>query len=56
MRNPRVQSVFLDDCPVHRAAFALGGQQILAVGRRPHFYVYDVAAGSVERIEGPRAG
>ena len=53
VRNPRVQSIFLEDCPVHEAAFAMGGSQILAVGRRPHFYVYDMAAGRVERVGGP---
>ncbi|GAX80986.1 hypothetical protein CEUSTIGMA_g8421.t1 [Chlamydomonas eustigma] len=53
VRNPRVQSVFLEDCPVQQAAFAKGGAEIIAVGRRPHFYVYDLAAGHVERVAGP---
>ena len=53
MRNPRVQSIFLEDCPVHQAAFAHGGSQIIAVGRRPHFYLYDVVSGGIERVGGP---
>lgn len=28
MRNPKVQSVFLEDMPIHRAAFASGGNQV----------------------------
>ena len=28
MKNPKVQSVFFDDMPVHRAAFANGGAQV----------------------------
>ncbi|KAG1679825.1 hypothetical protein FOA52_012738 [Chlamydomonas sp. UWO 241] len=53
VRNPRVQSIFLDDMPVHKAAFACGGTHIIAVGRRPHFYMCDLAAGKVERVTGP---
>ena len=29
VRNPKMQSVFLDDMPIHRAAFASGGSQVL---------------------------
>eukprot|EP00955_Chlamydomonas_euryale_P059265 357327-Chlamydomonas_euryale.AAC.1 len=53
VRNPRVQSIYLEDTPVHRAAFACGGSHILAAGRRPHFYLYDVAASRIERVPGP---
>ena len=28
VKNPKVQSVFFDDMPVHRAAFADGGAQV----------------------------
>jgi hypothetical protein len=28
VRNPKMQSVFLDDMPIHRAAFASGGSQV----------------------------
>ena len=27
--------------------------QIIAVGRRPHFYLYDLAGSKVERLSGP---
>eukprot|EP00798_Chlamydomonas_sp_ICE-L_P000057 gene57-12875_t len=61
-RNPKVQSIHLEDCPVQQAAFANGGAQaafanggaqIIATGRRPHFYIYDLAASSVEKVLGP---
>ena len=56
VRNPRVSSIILEDCPIHKASFAMGGRQIIATGRRPFFYIYDVTASKVERIEGPRIG
>lgn len=48
--NPLVQSLFLEDLPVHTAAFALGGTKVLATGRRRHFYVADLEAASLERV------
>ena len=29
IRNPKLQSVFFEDMPVHRASFANGGAQVL---------------------------
>lgn len=29
IKNPKVQSVFFEDMPVHRASFANGGAQVL---------------------------
>lgn len=52
VHNPRLQAVFLEDCPVTQAAFCPGGSQVLCVGRRPHFYVYDVDAARIDRIPG----
>lgn len=28
VRNPKVQSIFLDDMPIHQAAFASGGSHV----------------------------
>jgi U3 small nucleolar RNA-associated protein 18 len=50
--NPRVQSVFLEDMPVRQAAFAAGGAQVLAAGRRRFFYVLDLESAKVERVAG----
>lgn len=51
MRNPVLQTVFLEDCPIQQAAFTGGGGQLVAAGRRPHFYVYDMVAAKV--LAGP---
>jgi hypothetical protein len=40
-----VQSLFLEDCPIHTAAFAAGGSWVVAAGRRPFYYVADLNTG-----------
>jgi len=50
--NPRVQSIFLEDMPVHQAAFAGGGAQVIATGRRSFFYVLDLETAKIERVLG----
>lgn len=50
--NPRVQSIFLEDMPVHQAAFAGGGAQVIATGRRSFFYVLDLETAKMERVAG----
>ena len=51
-KNAHVQSVFLADMPIRSANFTPDGNQVLISGRRKFFYVYDVAAGRVEKING----
>jgi hypothetical protein len=41
-RNPKVQTVFLEDMPIHTARFSGDGRQVIMSGRRRHFYVYDL--------------
>ena len=48
--NPKVQGVFFEDLPIHKACFANGGAAVVAAGRRDYFYVYDLARGAVERV------
>lgn len=48
--NPLIQSLFLEDMPVHCAAFCQGGTKVLATGRRKHFYVADLEAAALERV------
>lgn len=48
--NEKVQSLYLEDLPIHQAAFACDGQQVVAVGRRKFFYIIDLACSKVERI------
>ncbi|RUS25002.1 WD40-repeat-containing domain protein [Jimgerdemannia flammicorona] len=50
--NPKVQSVYLSDMPVHSSAFDPTGTTILATGRRKYFYIYDVQAGHVDKSQG----
>jgi U3 small nucleolar RNA-associated protein 18 len=52
VRNPLIQSLFLEDLPIHTARFAAEGAQIVASGRRRFFYVVDLGAQKVERIKG----
>jgi U3 small nucleolar RNA-associated protein 18 len=48
--NPKVQGVFFDDLPIHRACFSGDGSQVVVAGRRRYFYVYDLQGGAVERV------
>ena len=48
--NTKVQGVFFEDLPIHKACFANGGAAVVAAGRRDYFYVYDLARGAVERV------
>ncbi|KAK9839364.1 hypothetical protein WJX84_010773 [Apatococcus fuscideae] len=50
--NAKVQSVFLEDMPIHQAAFCRGGSQAVVAGRRKFFYIFDLGAAKVERISG----
>lgn len=50
LRNPLVQSLFLQDCPIHSAAFASGGNVVVAAGRRPFYYIADLHTGKLERV------
>ena len=54
-RNPRAASWFLEDLPVHKAAFTAGGAHVVLTGRRPFFYLLDVQSQSVERLASLRA-
>ncbi|CAO3599685.1 unnamed protein product [Absidia cylindrospora] len=50
--NHKIQSVFLPDTPIHSAQFHTSGDQIIATGRRPHIYIYDIQSGKVEKSPG----
>eukprot|EP00882_Tetradesmus_deserticola_P018443 GHRQ01019810.1.p2 GENE.GHRQ01019810.1~~GHRQ01019810.1.p2 ORF type:complete len:191 (-),score=89.59 GHRQ01019810.1:798-1370(-) len=53
LRNPLVQSLFLQDCPIHTAAFAAGGGKVVAAGRRPFYYIADLNTAQLERVVTP---
>ncbi|XP_042501379.1 U3 small nucleolar RNA-associated protein 18 homolog [Macadamia integrifolia] len=54
-RNTKIQSIFLEDCPVRRAIFLPDGSQVIAGGRRKFFYSVDLVKASVDKI-GPLTG
>ncbi|KAL6012739.1 hypothetical protein ACLOJK_003228 [Asimina triloba] len=54
-RNTKIQSVFLEDCPIRKAAFLADGSQVIVGGRRKFFYSFDLVKAQVDRI-GPLTG
>lgn len=48
--NSRVASVLLPDLPVHSAGWTGDGLEVIATGRRPFYYAYDVGAGTAQRV------
>ncbi|KAH7673690.1 U3 small nucleolar RNA-associated protein 18 [Dioscorea alata] len=54
-RNTKVQSIFIEDCPIHKASFLPDGSQVILSGRRKFFYSVDLVKASVDKI-GPLTG
>ncbi|XWS41077.1 hypothetical protein CRYUN_Cryun17cG0049600 [Craigia yunnanensis] len=54
-RNTKIQSVFLEDCPVRKASFTPDGSQVIIAGRRKFFYCFDLVKAKVDKI-GPLVG
>lgn len=54
-RNTLVQSIFLEDCPMHKASFLPDGSRVILSGRRKFFYVFDLVKAAVEKV-GPLLG
>jgi U3 small nucleolar RNA-associated protein 18 len=50
--NPKVQGVFFEDLPIRTAEFSADGSEIFLCGRRKFFYVYDLAAAAVKKVQG----
>ena len=48
--NSRLASVHLKGLPLASAGWTGDGREIIATGRRPFFYAYDVAGGAAQRI------
>lgn len=49
-RNPKIQSVFIEDLPIHKASFLPDGSMAIAAGRRKFFYTFDVVKGALDRV------
>ncbi|XP_038725696.1 U3 small nucleolar RNA-associated protein 18 homolog [Tripterygium wilfordii] len=54
-RNNKIQSIFLDDCPIRKASFVPDGSQVIVAGRRKFFYSFDLVQAKVDKI-GPLVG
>ncbi|XP_065861028.1 U3 small nucleolar RNA-associated protein 18 homolog [Euphorbia lathyris] len=54
-RNTKIQSIFIDDCPIRKAAFVPDGSQVIIAGRRKFFYSFDLVKAKVDKI-GPLVG
>ncbi|KAJ6831100.1 U3 small nucleolar RNA-associated protein 18-like protein [Iris pallida] len=54
-RNTKVQSIFLEDCPIRKASFLPDGSQVIVSGRRKFFYSFDLVKAAVDKI-GPLTG
>lgn len=50
--NPKIQSVFFKDMPIHHAEFHPSGDQIVVSGRRKFFYIYDIQSGVIDKCPG----
>ncbi|KAJ0963286.1 hypothetical protein J5N97_028408 [Dioscorea zingiberensis] len=53
--NTKVQSIFIEDCPIHNASFLPDGSQVILAGRRKFFYSVDLVKASADKI-GPLTG
>lgn len=54
-RNTKIQSIFLEDCPIRKASFLPDGSQVIIAGRRKFFYSFDLVKAKVDKI-GPLTG
>ncbi|XP_014808926.1 PREDICTED: U3 small nucleolar RNA-associated protein 18 homolog isoform X1 [Calidris pugnax] len=52
IKNPRIQSIYLESFPVYKARFSVDGEQVIATGtHHKMFFVYDMMNGSIIPIE-----
>ncbi|KAL1562332.1 U3 small nucleolar RNA-associated protein 18 [Salvia divinorum] len=54
-KNEMIQSIFLEDCPIRKAAFLPDGSQAIISGRRKFAYSFDLIKSHVDKI-GPLSG
>ncbi|KAJ9560016.1 hypothetical protein OSB04_005176 [Centaurea solstitialis] len=54
-RNTKIQTIFVDDCPIRKAAFTPDGSQVIVSGRRKFFYSFDLVKAKMDKI-GPLVG
>ncbi|KAJ7523130.1 hypothetical protein O6H91_18G038900 [Diphasiastrum complanatum] len=49
-RNPKIQSIYVEDFPIHKASFVPDGSKVVASGRRNFYITYDMEHGKVDRM------
>ncbi|KAG6418728.1 hypothetical protein SASPL_120932 [Salvia splendens] len=54
-KNEMIKSIFLEDCPIRKAAFSPDGSQAIILGRGKFAYTFDLVKAHVDKI-GPFAG
>ncbi|XP_071716120.1 U3 small nucleolar RNA-associated protein 18 homolog [Rutidosis leptorrhynchoides] len=54
-RNTKIQTIYVDDCPVRKASFTPDGSQVIVSGRRKFFYSFDLVNAKMDKI-GPLVG
>ncbi|KAL6499533.1 hypothetical protein OROGR_027443 [Orobanche gracilis] len=54
-KNEMIQSIFLEDCPIRKAAFLPDGSQVIVSGRRKFAYTFDLVEARVDKF-GPLVG
>ncbi|KAI8100834.1 hypothetical protein M9434_005219 [Picochlorum sp. BPE23] len=50
LKNPHIQSIFLEDMPVHQAQFVHEGSKVFCTGRRNFFYSLDLETSKMEKV------
>ncbi|KAG1327971.1 U3 small nucleolar RNA-associated protein 18 [Cocos nucifera] len=53
--NTKIQSIFIEDCPIYKASFLPDGSEVIISGRRKFFYSFDLVKAAVNKI-GPLMG
>ncbi|XP_076921156.1 U3 small nucleolar RNA-associated protein 18 homolog [Bidens hawaiensis] len=54
-RNTKIQTIFIDDCPIRNASFTPNGSHVILSGRRKFFYSLDLVKAKTDKI-GPLVG
>ncbi|KAL3849926.1 hypothetical protein ACJIZ3_011808 [Penstemon smallii] len=49
-KNDKIQSIFLEDCPIRKASFLPDGSRVIISGRRQFAYSFDLVNARVDKI------
>lgn len=52
IKNPKIQSIYLDSFPIYKACFSVDGEHVIATGTHHRmFFVYDMMSGNIIPIQ-----